>query len=425
MGKIWSDQDFLFLKENYQNFSCEELANKLGRTIDAIQIKAGRNNIHKEKPWDNEKFRAYVKEKGSNEYEVVGDFVNVETKIKIKHLICGNIWEVVPSSFIYANNKCYFCSKRKKLTNEEFIERLKNINSNIIPLEQYINSNTKIKFKCLKDGYEWITTPGCVLSGQGCRKCAGTNTPSEEEFLETLREINPNIILLSEYKRMKSKVLVKCSIDGYKWIVEPSRLIHGNGCPRCGGVSKYSTLEFSEKMKKINPDIEIIGDYINNRTKFKVRCLNDGIEWLAAPHTLLKGIGCPCCKSSKGEKKLFSYLNDNKISFVPQYCFDDLFGFYGQPLRIDCAIFNKNELFCLVEIDGIGHRKPIKFNGMTQESAIEKYNLIVQYDMLKNEYCEKNNIPLFRFNYNGKNSKDIPNFLESQSSFFRKEVITD
>ena len=53
--------------------------------------------------------------------------------------------------------------------------------------------------------------------------------------------------------------------------------------------------EFVEEMKVINPDIEIIGEYITNRTPIKCICKKDGHEWSPIPTHLLKGGGCPVC----------------------------------------------------------------------------------------------------------------------------------
>lgn len=51
------------------------------------------------------------------EYEVIGDYVNMNTKIKIKHNKCGNIFETTPLNFIGTKNKpgsnCPFCLNEK------------------------------------------------------------------------------------------------------------------------------------------------------------------------------------------------------------------------------------------------------------------------------------------------------------------------
>jgi hypothetical protein len=279
-----------------------------------------------------------------------------------------------------------------------------------------------MKFRCLIDGYEWITTPGCILSGQGCSKCVNRYRRTEPEFISEIYEINPNLKILGKYINTGTKIQVECLLDGYIWEATPSWLIRGVGCPRCAGVEKYTTDIFIEKFKLKNPEIEIVGEYVNVDTKIEVKCLVDGQVWFPTPRTLWRGSGCPRCNSYKGEKKLYDYLSENKIEYAPQYFFSELRGFFGMPLRFDCAIFNKKELYVIVEIDGIGHRKPIKFRGMSEENAIEKYNLIKKYDELKNDYCKKHNIRLIRIEYDGKHLNPIIETLERWlSPLLRKE----
>lgn len=137
---------------------------------------------------------------------------------------------------------------------------------------------------------------------------------------------------------------------------------------------------------------------------------------MASPRGLWRGIGCPNCTSFKGEKRLYSYLAESKINYIPQYSFDDLKGFYNYPLRFDCAVFYKDNLFCLIEIDGIGHRKPIRFNGMSDEQAVNSYNLIKAYDEIKNKYCQTRNINLIRIDHDGRDLNKITKILESELS---------
>lgn len=57
--------------------------------------------------------------------------------------------------------------------------------------------------------------------------------------------------------------------------------------------------EFVQEIQSINPNIEIIGKYVNSNTKIQCRCLIDGHVWSAVPFSLIKGIGCPKCAVSK------------------------------------------------------------------------------------------------------------------------------
>jgi len=67
----------------------------------------------------------------------------------------------------------------------------------------------------------------------GCPYCIGKNKTTSE-FKEELKKINPNIIVLGDYISSSQKILCECIIDGHKWEVKPNSLLNGQGCPVCG-----------------------------------------------------------------------------------------------------------------------------------------------------------------------------------------------
>lgn len=56
-----------------------------------------------------EKFRDEVRELVSNEYEVIGEYKNTDTKIKMQHNTCGNIYDVTPNNFL-KGKRCPKCA---------------------------------------------------------------------------------------------------------------------------------------------------------------------------------------------------------------------------------------------------------------------------------------------------------------------------
>ena len=48
-------------------------------------------------------------------------------------------------------------------------------------------------------------------------------------------------------------------------------------------------------VQKINPDIEVLGVYVNANTKILHKCKKDGYEWEATPGHISNGTGCPVC----------------------------------------------------------------------------------------------------------------------------------
>lgn len=59
-------------------------------------------------------FKNEVFELVGNDYTLLSEYKNNKTKVKFRHNICGNVYEVVPKDFIKKNgNRCPVCSKSK------------------------------------------------------------------------------------------------------------------------------------------------------------------------------------------------------------------------------------------------------------------------------------------------------------------------
>ena len=94
-----------------------------------------------------------------------------------------------------------------KKNNEDFVKELAIKNPDITSLEEYISSQKKIKFKCNKCGNIWYAIPNNILRGRGCPRCSNHKRRTSKEFLEELKNINPNITLLDDFKNSSTKIL--------------------------------------------------------------------------------------------------------------------------------------------------------------------------------------------------------------------------
>ena len=347
------------------------------------------------KPLTHEEFmeKFYVKNKNAENIEILGEYVKNNIKIKVRCKIDGYEWEMTPSNLL-GGYGCPKCSGNIKKTTEEFEQEMKEINENIEVLGEYVNAHTKIKCKCKIDGYEFEMKPNDLLRGQGCPKCAGNIKKTTEEFKQEIKDINENIEILGEYINNKIKIKCKCKIDGYEWEMTPNSLLRGQGCPKCGiksRVEKRSKThkEFIKEIKKINDDIEILGEYVNSQTKIKVRCKKDGHEWKATPNNLLSGYGCPKCNASKGEKRIAKYLDSRNIEYKSQYKFNNCKSKHKLPF--DFYIPNLN---IAIEYDGRQHYEIIDYF-----DGLDGFIDTKVRDTIKTVYCKENNIKLIRIPY--------------------------
>ena len=99
-----------------------------------------------------------------------------------------------------------------------------------------------------------------------------------------------------------------------------------------------------------------------------------------------RGQRCPYCQTSKGEKKIKEYLDNNNIEYIQQYRFEDCRN--KKPLPFD---FYLPEYNMCIEYDGEQH-----FSENRAFGGADRFWITVIHDATKNQYCEDNNINILR-----------------------------
>lgn len=117
---------------------------------------------------------------------------------------------------------------------------------------------------------------------------------THEQFLEKMRIIHPNIKVIGHYRNANKRIQVKCGVCGYEWNAVPGNLLSGDGCRRCGTKKAHADMfkkqeSFIEEIKRVNPNVEIVGKYIGRHSPVKARCKICGFEWEPRASSLLRG----------------------------------------------------------------------------------------------------------------------------------------
>lgn len=372
-----------------------------------------------------------------------------DQKIWFKCSLCKHVWQTSPYNIVHGHGcpKCNSARKGlvKRLTQEDFETRLKEKNPDLTALGQYTKSSEPIKVKCKKCGHTWTPIAGNLLSGHGCRQCAHVQTSFMEQFVlrafslhlgedavlsrdkrligkeldiylpahklaveigswhwhknsvendkekrrrclkkgvrlififdsyeedaaplktdclifkenladdpnhEQLKKIvrwlfsqigentnplnsywdiiataaienskristetfisimankNPSIEIIGNYSASHSPIAVRCKECGRQWEPTPHNLLAGKGCPSCAGVERKETSDFLQELSKLHPGINLLNEYESARAPVSVQCSICSHTWLATPHNLLAGKGCPKCSKRKAAKKL-------------------------------------------------------------------------------------------------------------------------
>jgi len=243
--------------------------------------------------------------------QVEGIFQAVDKKVDVKCKKCGNLWSTTGNSLLRKSG-CMVCGlESSKLKQRKSIQQFEfdasNASPNIEILGKYINAKTHLKCRCRVCAHQWEITPSNLLKGRGCPRCSGSLTMSNDEFIEKLRQVQPNIEVLGEYSSNKSRAPCRCKVCNWEWNPPLYRLLKGRGCPNCAGVPDITHEIFSNRVALQRSDLTLLGKFTGMRKRIGCKCTTCSHEWDAPAQHIWKGTsGCPVCgyeRSAEASRK--------------------------------------------------------------------------------------------------------------------------
>lgn len=300
-----------------------------------------------------------------------------------------------------------------KKTHDAYVQELRSKKPTIIPIEEYKGTKIKSKHQCLICNYIWDVTPTLLLSKPNkCPKCGIENRSklrrkTIDQFKNEVKKINPEIEVVGEYINIDTPILCRCNICNCEWFANPWHVSHDTGCPKCANLYRRSHEEYVNDVYNVNPDIEIISEFKGVEEKIEYKCKIHNIHLSTTSKLLFMGHnGCPQCNRSKGENMVSKYLNEKGIKFMPQYKFDDCKDILQLPFDFYLPDYN----IC-IEYDGIQHFEPVDFASKGEEWARKMFENTKKHDEIKNNYCLEHGIKLLRIKYTEDINKKLDMFL--------------
>ena len=182
----------------------------------------------------------------------------------------------------------------------------------------------------------------------------------------------------------------RCICDcGNETIVDTRNLITGH--TKSCGCKRYKTKNVTDMSNYEDNNLKVISrdGNIGEIAAWRCICKHCGREFTTRGSNIRFGYTQSCgCLHSKQEQEIVRFLNENNIEFKAQYTFPDLLGVGGRPLRFDFAIFENGRLRKLIEFHGQQHFEHPKGSWSTN------YGNLVENDIRKREYCNRNGIEL-------------------------------
>ena len=258
-------------------------------------------------------------------------YKNIHSKVELICNIKGHgSFLVTPANHLRKDKPqgCPYCSKRRKISTDEFIKEAQDVHGNKYTYENtiFIAKNKKVKINCPEHG-KFEQQAGVHLRGSGCSYCgrkkiADIMSLSTEEFIEKAKTIHDNKYIYSKvtYKSAHEKVLITCPIHG-DFEQSPSSHLQGHRCSKCSG--NYTIKNIKDFIKKVTEKHSNTYNY--SRVKFN--SVNDVVTIICPVHGEFKQkarnhfrSGCPKCGGSyKLDTKTFinkaNIIHDNLYSY--------------------------------------------------------------------------------------------------------------
>jgi len=184
----------------FRHFCGHEWMNSPGNVIGKRQ-QGCKECYAKERRMSEKTFKQRLSKKHNGRIIALDKYITSNTKIKVKHLDCGRIWEIAPR--VVMRFGCHDCAGRK--TDAEFRAELEEVHrGEIVALEPYKTARNNIYVKHLICDHVWRPNP-VDLTGKfhGCPKCSSSK--GNRKIDDILSERNVNFIREKRFESCRYK----------------------------------------------------------------------------------------------------------------------------------------------------------------------------------------------------------------------------
>lgn len=344
---------------------------------------------------------------GKYDYSLV-EYVDSHTKVKIRCIQCGDVFEQKAYSHSINGRGCPKCGRRRtvdrqRISKSEWISRSTDIHGNKYSyhLVEFSDTKTPVEIFCTACNDSFMQTPSNHLYGkQGCYQCgrrqaAKNLTYTLEEWIARSIKVHGNKYAYTGIDLVdhRAPVRIMCLSCNESFMQSFNNHVNQRqGCPRCGHrrTADSHRLECDEWISRSR---DVHGDkykyesvnYVNKDTKVEIYCVKCEIVFAQTPGNHLYGKqGCPRCNESRGEKLISTVLYGLAVEHERQKRFDACRS--KQPLPFDFYLPGHN--IC-IEYHGEQHYEAITHFG--GEKALRSRQ---RRDKIKAKFCKDNGIHL-------------------------------
>ena len=297
--------------------------------------------------------------------------------------------------------------------------KLLSLSNEIKNIDQYLT------FHCGECGRDFKSTWHTFIKKQDkcCNVCFNrkrSNRETNSRHIDTnkfhLAALENNFLILDGPQvRYHDKITVQDK-EGYRGLTTPANILAGNGFERFGKNNPY-TLD-NIRLYAFNKHWDCViynQEYKGDKYPLKMMCSCGNDFMVDLNHFVVGKFQCNECrvKQSYIAQKVEDYLKFNNIQYIKEKTFQDC-----RNIKVLPFDFYLVDYGACIEVDGLGHYRPVQFGGSKQE-AETNYNQRVKNDKIKTDYCNINNIPLLRLPFwiieNDNHILELDNFIDNLS----------
>ena len=350
--------------------------------------------------------------------DILGEYINRKSDILIKDNRCGHEYMSNPER-IYRGRNCPYCTIHKKKTHEDFEKEVYDMyGEEYTVISTYKNAKTPIKLRHNVCGYIFDIRPTNFLQGRQCpihknERISRSNILPLEVVKNKIFDLVGDEYSIDNYTMVTEKATFTHKTCGTKFNMLVSDFTsNGQRCsnPKCVNQRfalkmRKSPYQFKKEFDElVDGEYELLSDYIKANKKVKILHKKCGNVYEATPNSFFNGTRCPICRCSKGELKIRNFLDEQNIFYEYQKRFDNLVGINNWKLSYDFYIPNKN---ILIEYQGEQHEHSVECFGGDKTFKRQK-----EHDKRKREYAKTHNIKLLEIWYY--DFKNIETILEKE-----------
>lgn len=339
--------------------------------------------------------------------KILSKYISAKNKVDCLCLKHNIKWSANPNNILYGQG-CSKCKSEKissklKRSDSDFVKILADKFPNIIPLDDYVSSKTKMKYKCKICNTEWCANPDAVLIGKNhCPNCSKKHSKElrslNYEFVKNAIEndisnkIGLKLYLAygETYNTQKDKIVIYDELN-YKYFLSYRDLSknakRGSTLSRFGKSNKFAIHNLNNLLILSNSNWKIVGNPV-------IKDFSDKIE----------------LKNSEGTsiyRSIASILHNVNVGYnlINKRVFDS-YTFSDEVYKI-----TKGEYIALNEYQGIDQKVKIKHISCNKSFEITPY-LFLDYGT-RCPYCTKHN--------KSRGEKRITDFLISINVNFKSQ----